>query len=303
MQPWIIVTAVTVGYLMVSLAVGLYSGRSASKGPEGYIAGDRTLGFLVLYFIMGASIFSAFAFLGGPGWAYSRGAAAFYILSYGTIGLIPWYAYGPRVAALGRRFGYVTQAELFAHRFKSRWLSAALAVITLVAFIPYLTLQMQGAGYVFNVVTAPWAVGVTLLNGVWCAEVRLGKPTIESVLQARERRGLTEDDLEEEFGVFEDFDPQRPPLFIEPDGTSEWATFVVTQAPRDMDFDELVDEPQIEVIVDGPMGLAWLQRPFYDEELDLFEENGWPAVFRRDFLDPRMLTEDDVLEVLPFPAE
>ena len=146
-------------------------------------------------------------------------------------------------------------------------------------------------------------MGVTLLNGVWCAEVRLGKPTIESVLQARERRGLTEDDLEEEFGVFEDFDPQRPPLFIEPDGTSEWATFVVTQAPRDMDFDELVDEPQIEVIVDGPMGLAWLQRPFYDEELDLFEENGWPAVFRRDFLDPRMLTEDDVLEVLPFPAE
>ena len=169
MQPWIIVTAVTVGYLMVSLAVGLYSGRSASKGPEGYIAGDRTLGFLVLYFIMGASIFSAFAFLGGPGWAYSRGAAAFYILSYGTIGLIPWYAYGPRVAALGRRFGYVTQAELFAHRFKSRWLSAALAVITLVAFIPYLTLQMQGAGYVFNVVTegrVPHWLGAAIAYGV-----------------------------------------------------------------------------------------------------------------------------------------
>lgn len=169
MPAWIVVTAVTVGYLLVSLAVGLYSGRSASKGPEGYIAGDRTLGFLVLYFIMGASIFSAFAFLGGPGWAYSRGAAAFYILSYGTIGLIPWYAYAPRVAALGRRFGYVTQAELFAHRFKSRWLSAALAVITLVAFIPYLTLQMQGAGYVFNVVTegrVPHWLGAAIAYGV-----------------------------------------------------------------------------------------------------------------------------------------
>ncbi len=154
----------------------------------------------------------------------------------------------------------------------------------------------------FNLVTAPWAVGVTLLDGVWCPEVRLGKPTIESVRDARERRSLTEDDLEEEFREFQEFDPQRPPLFVEPDGTSEWATFVLTGAPRDMDFDELEDEPQIEVILDGPTGLAWLQRPFYDEELDLFEEHGWPAVLRRDFLDRRVLTEDDVLEILPFPA-
>jgi SSS family solute:Na+ symporter len=169
MPAWIIVTGVAVGYLAISLAVGLYSGRNASAGPEGYIAGDRTLGFLVLYFVMGASIFSAFAFLGGPGWAYSRGAAAFYILAYGTIGLMPWYAFGPRVAALGRRFGYVTQAELLSHRFNSRALSAVLAVITLVAFIPYLTLQMQGAGYVFNVVTegrVPHWLGAAIAYGV-----------------------------------------------------------------------------------------------------------------------------------------
>ena len=122
-----------------------------------------------MYFIMGASIFSAFSFLGGPGWAYSRGAAAFYILSYATVGLIPWYAYGPRVARLGRRFGYVTQAELFAHRFDSRWLSAALAIISLVAFVPYLVLQMQGAGYVFNVVTegrVPHWLGAAIAYGV-----------------------------------------------------------------------------------------------------------------------------------------
>ena len=150
---WVIVFLVTLGYLALSLGVGVLSGRKVSKGAEGYIAGDRTLGFLVLYFIMGASIFSAFAFLGGPGWAYSRGAAAFYILSYGIIGLMPWYFFGPRVARLGRRFGYVTQAELFAHRFRSPTIQATLAVISVVAFIPYLTLQMQGAGYVFNVVT------------------------------------------------------------------------------------------------------------------------------------------------------
>ncbi|MDX1578125.1 MAG: sodium:solute symporter family protein, partial [Gemmatimonadota bacterium] len=66
MAPWIVVTLVTIGYLLLSLVIGLVSGRRASASTEGYVAGDRSLGFLVLYFIMGASIFSAFAFLGGP---------------------------------------------------------------------------------------------------------------------------------------------------------------------------------------------------------------------------------------------
>ncbi|MCH7632740.1 MAG: hypothetical protein IIB59_05965, partial [Planctomycetes bacterium] len=50
-------------------------------------------------------------------------------------------------------------------------------------------------------------------------------------------------------------------------------------------------------ILEGLTGLCWLQRPFYDEELDLFADKGWPAVLRQDFLRPDMLTEDDVLEL------
>ena len=89
MEPWAVVFLVTVGYLGLSLTVGLLSGGKTSAGTEGYVAGDRALGLLVLYFVMGASIFSAFAFLGGPGWAYSRGAAAYYIISYTSLGLVP----------------------------------------------------------------------------------------------------------------------------------------------------------------------------------------------------------------------
>jgi hypothetical protein len=35
----------------------------------------------------------------------------------------------------------------------------------------------------------------------------------------------------------------------------------------------------------------------YEEELSLLEENNWPPVFRRDFLAPKALTEDDVIEI------
>ncbi len=153
MPGWIVVLAVTAGYLLASLAIGIVSGRRMSAGTEGYVAGDRDLGFIALYFIMGASIFSAFAFLGGPGWAYSRGAASFYILAYAAIGLVPWYFLAPKISRLGRERGYVTQAELFADRFQSRALSAVLAVISIAGFLPYLTLQIKGAGYVFFIVS------------------------------------------------------------------------------------------------------------------------------------------------------
>jgi hypothetical protein len=91
------------------------------------------------------------------------------------------------------------------------------------------------------------------------------------------------------------------PLVFEPDGTSDWATFLlVADAPRQIDIEELENYERIEVIYEGQTGLAWLQRPFYEEELDLFEEKNWPVVLRRDFLRPQVLTEDDVLELRDF---
>ncbi len=133
------------------------------------MAGDRSFGLLVMYFIFGATMFSAFAFLGGPGWAYSRGAAAFYILSYGVLGMAPWYWVGPRAARVGREYGYVTQAQLLVGRFPSRPLTALMAALTVLAFVPYITLQMRGAGIVIEAVTdghIPLWLGAGLAYGI-----------------------------------------------------------------------------------------------------------------------------------------
>ncbi|MYI64348.1 MAG: sodium:solute symporter family protein, partial [Gemmatimonadetes bacterium] len=66
-----LITVIILAYLAVTLGVGLVAGRRASRSVQGYVAGDRDFGLLVMYFITGATVFSAFAFLGGPGWAYS----------------------------------------------------------------------------------------------------------------------------------------------------------------------------------------------------------------------------------------
>ena len=111
------------------------------------------MNLVVLYFVMGASIFSSFAFLGGPGWAYSRGAAAFYIIAYGITGTIPLYFFGPKTRNIGKKYGFVTQAEMLADRYNSNLLSVVLAFLSVIVFIPYLTLQMKGAGYILSTVS------------------------------------------------------------------------------------------------------------------------------------------------------
>ncbi|MEX0660395.1 MAG: sodium:solute symporter family protein [Balneolaceae bacterium] len=153
METGTIVLLVVGLYLLISLLTGIIPSLRISKSVSGFVAGDRSMNVLVLYFVIGASIFSSFAFLGGPGWAYSRGAAAFYIIAYGLIGIVPLYFFGPRAWRLGKRYGYVTQAELLANRFDSKFLSIMLAILSVIVFIPYLTLQMRGAAFVLNVIS------------------------------------------------------------------------------------------------------------------------------------------------------
>ncbi|MFT5049358.1 MAG: SSS family solute:Na+ symporter [Chlamydiales bacterium] len=148
-----IVVSIVVAYLVLCLVVGMLPGKRGSESAAGYVAGDRTLGLFVMYFITGATIFSAFAFLGAPGRAFSRGVGACYILGFGTLGFLPFYFLGPRAARLGKAFGFVTQAEMIATRFRTRGIALVMMVISVLAFVPYLALQMRGAGMVLEIVT------------------------------------------------------------------------------------------------------------------------------------------------------
>ncbi|QYJ16146.1 putative symporter YodF [Rubrobacter xylanophilus DSM 9941] len=148
-----IVTGIAVAYLIAVLVIGLRARNQQSSTLVGYVAGGREVGLIILFFIMGAEIFSAFAFLGGPGWAYDKGAPALYIMAYLGLGLLPWWVLGPKTARLGRKYGYLTQADLMSDRFSSKGLSAIVALVSVGAFIPYLTLQITGAGYLFRAAT------------------------------------------------------------------------------------------------------------------------------------------------------
>ncbi len=154
----------------------------------------------------------------------------------------------------------------------------------------------------FRPVLAAWAQDKTLLRDIRCVKVRLGKPTVDQLLGQDELALELEDerleDIEDTAG--ESYEEEFPPLVFDTDGTSEWATFLLTDAPVEVSLEDLDDETKfgrLEVILDGLTGLAWLQRTLYIEELEMMQEHGWPPVLRKDFLQAQKLTEDNVLEI------
>ncbi len=147
---WLVVTVIIFIYLFFILFFGTYAGRGKKNSVVSFVAAERSIGFLIMYFLMGGSIFSAFAFLGGPGWAYSKGAASFYMLAFSATGMIPWWIWGTKSYKVGRRFGYVTQAQLFSGRFQSKTLSIIVALVSFLAFVQYIGLQMKASGYIFE---------------------------------------------------------------------------------------------------------------------------------------------------------
>lgn len=170
MADWIMALTMMGLYLVCAFTLGILAGRGRSFfSVSEYAVADRGLGLILIWFLMGGTVFSAFAFLGGPGWAYSRGAASFYILAYTSLGLLPWYLIGPKVARLGAERGYFTIGDFLRDRYRSRVLVVIVGVISVLAFIQYLTLQIKGMAYIFNILTdghIPFWLGALLAYGI-----------------------------------------------------------------------------------------------------------------------------------------
>lgn len=158
--------AVVVAYLVLTVVLGVIAGRRGRGDTSDYVAGERSFGPVVMYFVVGATIFSAYALLGTPQRVVARGSDAFYVLAYGAVGLVPLFFFGAKVRRIGAREGFLTQAELVAARFESERVSVMMGLASVVAFVPYVVIQLKGAGLVMHAVTgwpAEWGAALVYL--------------------------------------------------------------------------------------------------------------------------------------------
>jgi len=166
---------VVVAYLAIALVVGVAAGLRGRGGAEDFVAGERAFGPLVMYFVMGATVFSAYALLGTPQRVIAKGSDAFYILAYGAVGFVPLFFFGARVRRIGARLGHLTQAELVGGRYQSRLVTGMMGAATLAAFLPYTVIQLKGAALVMSAVvgTSP-VLGAAIVYAVVITYVVIG---------------------------------------------------------------------------------------------------------------------------------
>ena len=134
-----IVAAVVLG----TIAFALIAVRRIGNDPAQFIVGGRSLGAVLLWVLMGGEIYTTFTFLGIAGWAYGRGAEAYYLLAYGVLAYAIAYLYLPRLWRFASERGLLTMADFFAARYGSRGFGAMVALfstaVEAVAILVYLT--------------------------------------------------------------------------------------------------------------------------------------------------------------------
>jgi len=138
------------GWIILTLVVGVLAGIKRKFTLDGYLVSGRSLGFIMVYMLLAGEIYSAYAFLGTGGWAYSFGMPIMYALGYGILAYSFGYFFAEYVWKSGKAFGLVTQADFFRKRYNSKFLAVLVALIGIVFNVPYLQLQLQGLGYILN---------------------------------------------------------------------------------------------------------------------------------------------------------
>ncbi|HEY1941055.1 MAG TPA: sodium:solute symporter family protein [Roseiarcus sp.] len=136
---------------IVALALGIGARRGLRMTLEQWTVAGRAFGTPLVFLLSAGEIYTTFTFLGGSGYAYGKGAPAYYILAYGTLAYILSYWLLPPIWRYARQERLVSQSHFFTHKYDSPWLGILVAVVGVVALVPYLVLQFKGLGIIVAV--------------------------------------------------------------------------------------------------------------------------------------------------------
>lgn len=136
------------------LLLAIYSGIRAQKGKEmtmeQWTVGGRGFGSIFIFLLVAGEIYTTFTFLGGSGWAYSKGAPSYYVLSYIALAYVISYWLLPPIWRYAKQHRLVSQSDFFVSKYNSPILGILVAAVGVIAIIPYLILQFKGLGIIVS---------------------------------------------------------------------------------------------------------------------------------------------------------
>ena len=147
--------AVVCTYLCVLLSLGILSSRAFRGTAQDFFLASRSIGPALLFLSVFGTAMTAFSLVGSTGESYRKGIGVYGLMASwsGLVHTAVFYFVGIRLWALGKRFGYTTQIQLFRDRFESRTLGLLLFPVLVGLVVPYVLIGLVGAGSVVNALT------------------------------------------------------------------------------------------------------------------------------------------------------
>ncbi len=173
------VLAIICLYLALVLLVGFLGHRLFRGTGEDYFLASRTIGSFVLLMTLFGTNMTAFTMLGASGEAYRTGIDVFLLMGSSSALVIPFVFYfvGTRLWWLGKRHGFLTQAQFLRARYQSDAVGLAFFIVVVTLLLPYVLIGVKGGGDVLTALTGgpgeglpPW-VGSVLMCAVILGDV------------------------------------------------------------------------------------------------------------------------------------
>ena len=139
------------GAALLALVLGFLARRGKDMSLEQWTVGGRGFGAIFVFLLLAGEIYTTFTFLGGSGFSYGKGAPAYYILCYGTLAYVLSYFMLPPIWRYAKENRLYSQSDFFVRKYDSSALGVLVALVDIVALIPYLVLQFKGLGIIVEI--------------------------------------------------------------------------------------------------------------------------------------------------------
>ena len=123
--------------------------------------GGRRFGTIVIWFLLGGDIYTAYTFIAVPALVFGAGAIGFFALPYTIIVYPLVFLILPRMWSVAHKHNFITAGDFVQGRYGNKWLALAIAITGIIATMPYIALQLVG----LQVVIGAMGVGTAGLYG------------------------------------------------------------------------------------------------------------------------------------------
>ncbi|TLX95711.1 MAG: sodium:solute symporter [Thaumarchaeota archaeon] len=151
------VTIAFVALFVVFIFLGFY-GKYWRRGNLNHIhewsLAGRRLGTTLVFFLIGADLYTAYSFVAIPSGIFAKGSLYFFAIPYVMLTFGVALVTMPKLWTLSREKGYITASDFVKDRFSSKTLAIMIAVTGIVAELPYIALQIVGMQSVLTVMLA-----------------------------------------------------------------------------------------------------------------------------------------------------